>query len=96
MNNCNTCQNGYNGSRMQGRFGNQGMQGGARGETPCPCSNSRPRRCMEDDPLSNMAIAMAYVPWQVWGNLYDMDKALKVGTIFEDLDKPFLGRRCGR
>ena len=92
----NTCQNGYNGSRMQGRFGNQGMQGGARSEEPCPCSNNRTRRSIEDDPLSNMAIAMAYVPWQVWRNLYDMDKALKVGTIFEDLDKPFLGRRCGR
>lgn len=91
----NTCQNGYNGSRMQGRFGNPGMPVGGRGEDSCPCNNSRATRRVED-PLSDMAIAMAYVPWQVWRNLYDMDKALKVGTVFEDLDKPFLGRRCGR
>lgn len=91
----NTCQNGYNGSRMQGRYGNQGMSSGRGREDSCPCNNVRTPRCMED-PLSDMAIAMAYVPWQEWGNLYDMDKALKVGTVFADLDKPFLGRRCGR
>lgn len=91
----NTCQNGYNGSRMQGRYGNPGMSSGMGREDSCPCSNVRTPRHM-GDPLSDMAIAMAYVPWQEWGNLYDMDKALKVGTVFADLDKPFLGRRCGR
>ena len=92
----NTCQNGYNGSRMQGRYGNMGMPGNGRSNASCPsCNNGRTSRCMED-PLSDMAIAMAYVPWQVWGDLYDMDKALNVGTIFEELDKPFLGRRCNR
>ena len=48
-------------------------------------------RCMSD-PLSGMPLAMAYVPWQEWQNLYSAEKALCRGTIFEELDKPFLGR----
>ena len=41
---------------------------------------------------------MAYVPWQYFTNVYDTDKALEVGTIFPELDKPFLaaGRGCFR
>lgn len=41
---------------------------------------------------ANMTIAMAYVPWQQFRNLYDLDRALKVGTIFAELDKPFTGK----
>lgn len=44
----------------------------------------------KDDPLNGMALAMAYVPWQHWNCPYDVEKALCRGTIFEDLDKPFL------
>ncbi len=41
---------------------------------------------------------MAYVPWQYFTTVYDTDKALEVGTIFPELDKPFLagGRCCKR
>ncbi len=38
-------------------------------------------------------LAMAYVPWQQWNNTYDLDRALMVGTIFPELDKPFCGVR---
>lgn len=41
---------------------------------------------------ADMPIAMAYVPWQKWKNLYDPAKALESGTIFAELDKPFLGK----
>lgn len=41
---------------------------------------------------SDMPIAMAYVPWQQWKDLYDLPKALESGTIFAELDKPFLGK----
>lgn len=41
----------------------------------------------------NWALAMAYVPWQQWGDLYDEAVALQRGTLFPDLDKPFLGGR---
>lgn len=37
--------------------------------------------------------AMAYVPWQYFQTVYETDKALEVGTIFPELDKPFLGGR---
>ena len=40
----------------------------------------------------NRTIAMAYVPWQQFRNLYDLEQALQVGTIFAELDKPFTGR----
>ncbi len=43
-------------------------------------------------PVDQMMIGMGYVPWQKWQNIYDLDEALKRGTIFEDLDKPYLGR----
>lgn len=38
-------------------------------------------------------LAMAYVPWQEWGDLYDEEQALKNGTLFRELNKPFLGRK---
>lgn len=49
--------------------------------------------CMEEkyDELSHMPLAMAYVPWQAWRNLYNAEKGFCHGTIFEELDKPFKG-----
>ena len=37
-------------------------------------------------------VAMAYVPWQMFNGIYDLDRALCAGTIFPCLDKPFKGR----
>ena len=34
-------------------------------------------------------LAMASVPAQSWGELYDPKQALKTGTIFKDLNLPF-------
>ncbi len=39
----------------------------------------------------NTPVAMAYIPFQQFGELYPFEKGLKAGTIFPDLDKPFLG-----
>ena len=36
-------------------------------------------------------VAMAYVPWQYWNAVYDLEKGLAYGTIFPELNKPFLG-----
>ena len=45
--------------------------------------------------LDQFPIAMAYVPWQQFEQIYDdLEKAFRVGTIFPELDKPFTGRRC--
>lgn len=43
------------------------------------------------DILSEMPLAMAYVPWQTWRKIYDAEKGFCRGTIFEELDKPFRG-----
>lgn len=34
-------------------------------------------------------LAIAFVPVQDWGALYEAEKALCVGTVFQDLNKPF-------
>lgn len=44
----------------------------------------------------DMTVAMAYVPWQTFGEVYEPDKALRIGTVFPELNKPFKGRGCGR
>ena len=46
------------------------------------------------EPCDDFPIAMAYVPWQQWSNTYDLDRALPAGTIFPELDFPFLMGRC--
>lgn len=46
--------------------------------------------------VDSLPLAMAYVPWQTWGNLYKAEEALHQGTIFEELNLPFTGRRCGK
>lgn len=50
---------------------------------------------MEKDSIrfEQLELAMAYVPWQKFKTTYEPAKALKIGTIFPELDKPFLGRR---
>ena len=48
----------------------------------------------EKEVLDSMPLAMAYVPWQKWQNIYKPENALCAGTIFQELDLPFTGRRC--
>lgn len=43
---------------------------------------------------SNFPLAMAYVPMQGWSQTYEPSVALRQGTIFPELDMPFLGWRC--
>ncbi len=44
-------------------------------------------------PAPDYPVAMAYVPWQHFSDTYEPDKALQCGTIFPELNKPFLGRK---
>lgn len=85
---------------QNGRMGyNQNQQYGC-GVTPVmeaakggSCDNvSSIDKCLDKLPL-----AMSYVPMQKWRDIYDTGTALKVGTIFEELDLPFLGagNMCG-
>lgn len=49
-------------------------------ETAC-CNNS----------FENFPLAMAYVPNQKYRQLYDTAEALQNGTLFKELNLPFLG-----
>ncbi len=69
------------------------------------CPNTEWDTCDSDDRTAasepcftseQFPIGMTYVPMQCWQNLYCPGKALEQGTLFADLDKPFLGRRITR
>ena len=61
-----------------------------------PYSNYRqmqtPTSMMRRDSWHDMSLAMAYVPWQTWRDIYDAEKGFHKGTIFQELDMPFLGK----
>lgn len=42
--------------------------------------------------MSHFPIGMAYIPWQSWRRIYRSEIALERGTIFQELDLPFLGQ----
>ncbi len=57
--------------------------------------NETYQHSMFDKNCDRFPIAMAYVPWQEFGKIYEnLEKAYVTGTIFPDLNKPFTGRRC--
>ncbi|MDE5556977.1 MAG: spore coat associated protein CotJA [Ruminococcus sp.] len=37
----------------------------------------------------NAPLAMAYVPFQEWSDVYSDDEAFPIGTLFPDLNFPF-------
>ncbi len=39
--------------------------------------------------------AMAYVPFQMWENVYDAEQGFHRGTMFPELDQPFHGTEGG-
>ena len=41
-----------------------------------------------------LALAMAYVPWQQWEEVYESEVGFRRGTLFAQLDKPFLGEEA--
>ena len=42
-----------------------------------------------DNVAPQNAMAMVYAPYQTWKDIYDPQKALCKGTVFEELFKPF-------
>lgn len=55
--------------------------------------NSHHTSCVsKGDAQKEFPPAMAYVPWQKYKEPYPVCKGFLRGTIFEDLDKPFLGK----
>ena len=50
--------------------------------------------CNKETTLSSCPVAMAYVPWQDYGNIYPLQQAIQNGTMFRELNLDFAGRRC--
>ena len=42
----------------------------------------------------NRSLAMAYIEWQKWQKIYPPDVAFSRGTIFTELDMPFIGEEA--
>ncbi len=53
---------------------------------------------MEDEKIfldpQNIALAMSYTPIQIWQKLYSPEDGLARGTIFMQLDLPFIGEEA--
>lgn len=67
----------------------------------CPCEQRQkcrnPVTCYgEEQPVDDMGIGMAYVPWQRFENLMCPEEGLNCGTIFHDLVMPYYGRPMER
>lgn len=62
----------------------------------CNCNQqermTRPCRQSAYD-LQGLPLGMAYVPWQHFDTVYELDKAINSGTIFPELYMPFVGKR---
>ena len=43
----------------------------------------------------DMVLAMAYVPVQQFGTLFEIEAGFDRGTVFPELEKPFMGGGCG-
>ncbi len=61
------------------------------------CSNNADKMkkdCMHErfshEMKNEKSLAMAYVPWQRWNTVFSAEEALCKGTIFPELDLPFL------
>ncbi len=62
----------------------------------CQRSATADRECTRLCDLSaanSLPLTMGYIPMQEWCNTYDTQTALCRGSLFPELDKPFLGSR---
>lgn len=46
--------------------------------------------------MEQYPVGMGYVPWQQWQQTYPLEQGFNRGTIFPDLDLPFVMGRCVR
>ncbi len=64
-----------------------------------PSKNCIPEKtCVMESPCfmgknTEWPIGMTYLPMQKWRDIYPLDEGFHRGTIFKELDLPFIGRR---
>lgn len=56
------------------------------------CAEERHEPVPRPYPMPAMVLGMAYVPEQAWGDLYEPEEALKRGTLFRNLEYPFMSK----
>jgi len=61
------------------------------GKEDMPTAPTQPEGCSCEPADTCISLAMAYVPTQKWCSAYEPEVALRRGTMFPELDKPFLG-----
>ena len=61
---------------------------------PAPALRSTQPAAGQTTPPSAFPVGMAYVPMEKWQQTYDLGLGLSRGTIFPDLDLPFMMGRC--
>ena len=82
-------------SRKRGMYDCNPYQQSARGESEPPCERLEGSDSDSVRPESEKSLAMFYSPYQSFDMLFDYSSALCKGTIFKELDKPFLSKGCG-
>lgn len=65
----------------------------------CPCAEGQTVTApscaiAQDDVCDGVPLAMAYVRMQEFDNLYTPEEGFSAGTVFCELDKPFLRGGC--
>lgn len=76
---------------------NQDYKKSCMNKSECKWEKTMPCTEYENDEIGCMPLAMAYVPWQEWGDVYTAECALAHGTIFPELVKPWwvsCGQKC--
>lgn len=66
------------------------------GAMPAPISPLSDQGAPCKEPLCAPSLAMVYCPKQAFGDLYDLETALRRGTLFAPLDLPFEGKGVSR
>lgn len=88
--NMNQCSN----QSRQGQLRNSSNCNTCQPNNPMPVSSISDCGCNDNNmKMRTMPLAMAYVPVQNWGELYDPETALCQGTVFPDLNLKFCGSR---
>ena len=85
-------------SRQQARYEVSAISARAEAVRPVPTSGCGTCGCARDEGktvcgfgVQDAVLASVYPPMQRFCGVYDMDTALRRGTMFEPLDKPFYG-----
>lgn len=59
---------------------------------PAPTPGTRPEQMPTQECGYCITLAMAYVPMQEFTDIYDPEQGFSRGTIFAELDLPFMGK----